>query len=59
MKEDSGKAEGSGVEKKRRKVAKKTKDKDDNEDEMEIEDKLDTDAERGLWPNLLFDSVPP
>lgn len=43
--EDSGKR---GVEKKRRKVAKKTKDKDDNEDEMEIEDKLDTDAERGL-----------
>jgi hypothetical protein len=36
------------VEKKRRKVAKKTKDGDDNEDEMEIEDKLDTDAERGL-----------
>ena len=46
--EDSGKREGSGVEKKRRKVAKKTKDKDVNEDEMEIEDKLDTDAERGL-----------
>jgi hypothetical protein len=59
MKDHSGKAEGSGVEKKRRKVAKKTKDKDDNEDEMEIEDKLHTDAERGLYPNLLFDSVPP
>ncbi|KAF8233751.1 hypothetical protein L208DRAFT_1377197 [Tricholoma matsutake] len=46
MKEDSGKVEGSGMEKKWRKVARKTKDKDDNEDEMEIEDKLDTDAER-------------
>ena len=46
MKEDSGKAEGSDMKKKRRKVAKKTKDKDD--DGMEIEDKLDADAERGL-----------
>ena len=48
MKEDSGKVEGSGVEKKWRKVAKKTKDKDDNEDKMETVDKLYTEAERGL-----------
>jgi hypothetical protein len=29
-------------------MVKKTKNKNDNKDEMEIEDKLDTDAERGL-----------